>query len=670
MKKINKKRQKLLLSTTLKQLPNLVQLMNVMPLHIAILNASSVILAVNQAWRDFALANASNIDGLCEGANYLAVCTNAKDVNAEGADHFVSGMKQVLNGQLQEFSIEYPCHSPSEKRWFIGKITRFFANGAFRIIVTHENITQRKQMEENLKKSNAELQTLITIHKKAEEKFRLLLECAPDAMVIANNEGQISLINSQTEKMFGYKRDELCGQKIEILIPEQFRSKHPQHRLGYDSNPRIRPMGANIELSALHKNGKEFPVEISLSPLRTENEKFTIAAIRDITEKKKINNQLLRVQRMDSIGTLAGGIAHDLNNILAPILMGLELLRKRTDSEKNKKLFIILEEAAERGANMVRQILSFVRGVEGKYIETNISTIIIDVEKMVSETFPKSISIETFIADDLWTFIGDATQLYQVLMNLCLNARDAIIPNEGKIRIEASNISIDHYYSRMHFDVAPGQYVCVNVVDSGRGISSEYIDKIFEPFFTTKDIGKGTGLGLSTAFGIVKSHQGFMNVYSEIGKGTTFKIYLPISSNLQNQQNFTENEQTHELLMGNGELILVVEDELSIREITKATLEAYNYKVIVANDGTEALAEYVINKEHIKVVLMDMVMPHLDGQKTAEIMQKINPQVEIIMTSGFSINKTANVIGIKACLLKPYTAEKLLSAIKALLRAI
>jgi PAS domain S-box-containing protein len=662
-----KNKKNTLLSTALKQLPNLIQLMNVMPAHIAILDGNGTILAVNQAWYDFANTNSSSIDKLCEGANYLDVCMSAKSQGSEDANAFATALKQVLNGQLQEFSLEYPCHSPSEKRWFIGKISRFFASGAFRVIITHENITEHKKTEETLKKYNEKLETLVSKHEKSENRFKTLIEFAPDAIITVDSMGRINLVNVQAERLFGYKRDELFGEKIEILIPERFHNKHLQHRASYSASPRLRPMGANTELFALHKNGSEFPVEISLSPISTEEGNFIITTIRDITEKKKMNAQLLRVQRMESIGTLAGGIAHDLNNILTPILMGLDLLNKRTKEESSKNLIKTLELAAERGADMVKQILLFAKGADGERAEINIKQIVRDIEKLVSDTFPKSIAIEIIIQDDLWTLTGDSTQIYQVLINLCLNARDAILPNKGKITVELSNVNIDDYYSRMHFNVAPGQYVCLNVTDTGKGIAQELLDRIFEPFFTTKEVGKGTGLGLSTSLGIVKSHQGFMNVYSEVGNGTTIKTYLPILPKLETIQNQTPKENTIDSLIGNGEGILVVEDESPIREITKATLEAYNYKVLTASDGTQAIAEYATHRDNIQLVLMDMIMPNLDGQITTEILQRINPQVKVIMTSGFSIRKTASMPGIKASLIKPYPAEKLLKTIRDVL---
>ena len=323
-------------------------------------------------------------------------------------------------------------------------------------------------------------------------------------------------------------------------------------------------------------------------------------------------------------------------------------------------MLTILEQNCQRGANLIKQVLSFARGVEGERNPLQAKHVITEIEKVAKETFPRNIEIQTDIQKDLFTISGDATQLHQVIMNLSVNARD-VMPDGGVLSITASNFFIDENYVRMHKEAKVGSYVIISVSDTGSGIPSRIIDRIFEPFFTTKEFGKGTGLGLSTALAIVKSHNGFINVYSEIGKGTTFKVYLPaVKTEIQKE------EEQLKLYIGNGELILVAEDEGSIREITSSTLETYGYKVLTSSDGAEAVALYAQNKDKVKIVLMDMMMPVMDGYASIRAIRKINPEVKIIAVSGLAEKDKLAKIGsshAKAFLPKPYTAERLLKTI-------
>ncbi|MDL5502128.1 MAG: ATP-binding protein, partial [Candidatus Methanoperedens sp.] len=298
---------------------------------------------------------------------------------------------------------------------------------------------------------------------------------------------------------------------------------------------------------------------------------------------------------MESIGTLAGGIAHDLNNMLTP-MMSLHMLKEKFKDEQSQKLLTILEKNSRRSADLIKQVLSFSRGFEGERNPLQAKHLITEIEKVAKETFPRSIEIRTDIPKDLHTVSGDATQLHQVIMNLCVNARDAM-PDGGILNISAENFFIDENYAQMNTEAKVGSYVAISVSDTGIGIPPKILDRIFEPFFTTKEFGKGTGLGLSTALAIVKSHGGFINVYSEVGNGTTFRVYLPAT--LAEMQNVEEDQL--ELLTGHGEFILIAEDEDSVREVTISTLENNGYNVLAANDGADAVALYAQNKDKIKV---------------------------------------------------------------------
>ncbi|MEA5513404.1 ATP-binding protein, partial [Nodularia sp. UHCC 0506] len=347
-------------------------------------------------------------------------------------------------------------------------------------------------------------------------------------------------------------------------------------------------------------------------------------------------------------------------NVLAPIMMTAQLLESQMHDERSRRLLPILISNAKRGASLVNQVLSFTRGVEGERTLLQLKHLIIEIQQIIKETFPKSIEVTIQICPTLWTVSGDATQLHQVLMNLCVNARDAM-PNGGNLKILAENLVVDENYARMNIDAQVGFYVVITVTDTGIGITPEILERIFEPFFTTKETGKGTGLGLSTVIGIIKSHGGFVKVHSKPGNGSQFQVYLPA-------QNITETieEVEQSLPQGNGELILVVDDEAPIRDITKTSLENHTYQVITAKDGIEAIALYVEHQDKISLVLTDMLMPSMDGMTTIKTLQKINPNVKIIAVSGLATTekvKAAYDAGIKAFLAKPYTANQLLQII-------
>ncbi|MCB1278014.1 PAS domain S-box protein [Prosthecobacter sp.] len=387
----------------------------------------------------------------------------------------------------------------------------------------------------------------------------------------------------------------------------------------------------------------------------------------DVTEKRRMESQFLRAQRMESIGTLAGGIAHDLNNILTPILMSLTILRMKLSHPRDIELLNTLESSANRGADMVRQILSFARGVENRSMLLSPREIIRDIEHLILETFPKEIQLIVTCDDDIWNLEADPTQLHQVLLNLSVNARDAM-PDGGRLAISAVNLDVDAQFASMHPDATPGPYVVLEVSDSGTGIPAEVRDRIFDPFFTTKEVGKGTGLGLATTTGIVKSHHGFIDLSSQTGKGTTFRVFLPAKpSRTKIEARLAPSSGR----MGRGELILVVDDEFPILTATTHTLEAFGYRVVTAADGTDALATFLKNDEQPAAVITDMMMPNMDGPSLIQALLRIHPGLPIIGASGLNQQMQAQVssLGVTHFLSKPYTAGALLEALAALLGA-
>lgn len=501
----------------------------------------------------------------------------------------------------------------------------------------------------------------VTLRRQAEQKIReqaALLDVATDAILVRNIHNQILFWNKSAERLYGWKVEEAIGRNVEELL-----YKKPSSQL-QDALFTVVNIGEwRGELHHLTKDGKEIIVESRWTLVKDDNgqPKYILSVNTEITQKKQLEAQLLRSQRLESIGTLAGGIAHDLNNVLAPILMSVQLLQMKLRDPQTQRLLQTLENNVKRGANLLKQVLSFARGIEGKRTIVQIGIIIQEIEQIVKQTFPKSILCQIELPDNLWYVSGDATQLHQVLMNLVVNARDAM-PDGGSLTIAVENLVIDQDYAHINLDAQVGAYLAISVIDTGIGIPAEIQERIFEPFFTTKEVGKGSGLGLSTALGIIKNHGGFVNVYSEVGKGTQFKVYLPAFRYNTPVAPTSEFEPP----TGDGKLVLVVDDEAVIREITKSSLETYNYRVLTASNGVEAVAIYAQYQQQISVVLLDMMMPTMDGAIAIHTLQKINPHVKIIAISGYLSNQNlaeVSCMGVKAFLAKPCTAKELLQTI-------
>ncbi|HSE21958.1 MAG TPA: PAS domain S-box protein [Pyrinomonadaceae bacterium] len=505
----------------------------------------------------------------------------------------------------------------------------------------------------------------ITERKLGEERIRqqaALLDQAQDAILVRDLNQTILFWNKGAERIYGWLAEEAIGRNANDLL-----ATSPFSRLEEARKSVIDKGEWRGEFTQVRRDGAEIIVEGRWTLVKDDlGVPGSILVINtDVTERRRIESQFLRAQRMESIGTLAGGIAHDLNNVLSPILMAIDMLQLKVADESSDKWLQVLRSNAERGADMVRQVLSFARGVEGERVAVQPKHLIKEIIKILRETLPKSIEINHNVPNDLWMISADATQIHQVLMNLCVNARDAMSEG-GSIIIKAENAVIDENYARMHVEAAPGRFVLISVTDTGAGIPHEIQSRIFEPFFTTKEMTKGTGLGLSTALTIVKSHGGFINLYSEMHKGTQFSIYLPALDS-QNRSR-TSSQLKTDLPLGKGELILVVDDEESIREITKGTLETFGYRVLTATDGTEAVAIYADNKSDIAAVLTDMMMPFMDGPATIRALQRMNPDVRIIAASGLGARAgEASLAGVQIFLDKPYTAETLLKALAKIL---
>ncbi|MDF3056626.1 MAG: sensory box protein [Rariglobus sp.] len=491
-----------------------------------------------------------------------------------------------------------------------------------------------------------------------------LLDKAQDAILVRDLDHHITFWNKSAERLYGWTAEEALGRSIAKLLYEEPDAFHEATR-------QVVAKGEWIgELHQINKQRNRLVVECRWTLVRDDagTPRAVLAINTDITDKKKLEHQFLRAQRMESIGTLAGGIAHDLNNVLSPVIMAIDLLMMDERDPKKRSLLETVEANARRGADMVGQVLSFARGMEGRRVEVQLRHVIHDVEKISQDTFPKNIQIVTTLDHSLWPLVGDPTQLHQVLLNLCVNARDAM-PEGGRLAITAENVHLDAHYAAMNIEAKAGPHVVIEVEDTGTGIPHAIIEKIFDPFFTTKEVGKGTGLGLSTSIAIIKGHEGFIRVYSEPGKGTRFRVYLPAKPTAENPAAIAESTDRPR---GRGELVLVVDDEVAIRDITKQTLEAFGYQVLLAADGAEAVALYAAHRDRVAVVLTDMMMPVMDGPAAIQALIKINPAIRIIAASGITANSSvakAVGFGVKHFLAKPYTAGTLVKALREVLQA-
>jgi len=537
--------------------------------------------------------------------------------------------------------------------WF-EPLSSWFRVRAYRspqgLAVYFTNVTQEREAREQARVS--------------EERFRLLAQATNDAIWDWNLVSNETWRNDGFEKLFGYSAEERPS------ITDWSTRIHPDdHARVTDGIRRAIDDGSaswSDEYRFLRHGGAVAHVFDRGYIIRDAGGKPTrmIGGMTDLTERKKLEAQFLRAQRMESIGTLAGGIAHDLNNILTPILMAVGLLQEDETSLDRLDLLATIEASGRRGADMVRQVLAFARGVEGKRLQVNVRHLLRDVQKIIGDTIPKNIQVAFVAPHDLWTVNADATQLHQVLMNLCVNARDAM-PLGGILRVEVANLVLDEVYTGMLGALSPGPHLVISAADTGTGMSRETQERIFEPFFTTKDLGKGTGLGLSTVLTIVQSHGGAIDVLSEPGVGTTFKIYLPALSGAVADASAEVAPLPH----GQGELVLIVEDEEHIRTLTEKTLERHGYRVLPAHHGAEAVALYAQHRD-VAVVLTDVAMPVMDGFTTISALRAINPLVRVIASSGHATKEAharALLAGVTASITKPYTIDALLRTIHAVL---
>jgi two-component system cell cycle sensor histidine kinase/response regulator CckA len=470
---------------------------------------------------------------------------------------------------------------------------------------------------------------------RSENMLLALLESASQGIVSIDRRGRIVLVNRRAEEMFGYTREELLGARIEILLPEGRRTNHSRERDDYFARPRIRPMGIGMDLAGRRKDGSEFPVEVSLSNIETEEGVFGIAFVSDISQRKLMEEQLLHAQKMEAVGRLAGGVAHDFNNMLTVISgynrMILDELSPLDPLRGNAEEIL---KAADRAAALTNQLLAFSRRQILRPCVLNVNAAIGSTQKMLERIIGEDIQLDLKPAREVGNIRADPVHIEQAIVNLVVNARDAM-PTGGRITIESGNVHLDETYTRTHPGVQPGDFVMLAVSDTGHGMDSETRRHIFEPFFTTKESGKGTGLGLATVYGMVKQSGGDIWVYSEIGKGSTFKLYFPRVADAISEASASDIEPTR---AQGTETILLVEDEKAVRDLTFKMLRRMGYNVLAASSGAEALEISGSHTSAIALLLTDVVMPNMSGRQLADALSKTRPGLKVLYLSGYTEN--------------------------------
>jgi PAS domain S-box-containing protein len=511
--------------------------------------------------------------------------------------------------------------------------------------------------------------TDITERKRAEEQIReqaRLLDLAQDAIIVCDLEDRVQFWNASAERLYGWKAAEAVGRQIRELIYPKTTAFEQAKCLLLDRG------GWSGELEQVTKDKRRVLASSRWTLVRDAQglPKSVLVINTDITERKNLETRILRSQRLESIGQLAAGVAHDLNNIIAPILMSGPMLRLGLPPAEFEQTVNRIEKSAQRGAQVIKQLMTLGRGSEGRRGVVQLRHLIKEMLKIMEETFPKSIRVEPGVPRDLWTLTADVTQLHQVLLNLCVNARDAM-PQGGKLTLKAENLRLDQP-SAQNPEAKAGPYVLVQVMDTGTGIPAGVIERIFEPFFTTKEPGKGTGLGLATVLGIVRGHNGFIEVESEPGQGSKFKVYLPATPEVVVPDAV---ETLKAQPKGRGEVILVVDDEALLRETLRTILGNAAYQVLTANDGIEAVAAFSKHQNIIKAVVCNLMMPVMDGVGVVRILKRIDPKLNIITSTGLPDDPAQSekitelrALGVRTFLTKPYAADELLTALHEMLQ--
>ena len=536
--------------------------------------------------------------------------------------------------------------------------------------VRNSELVARVNTHLRLRRIQQGLETVVAVRaaqlRDSEKRYRRIFESMDEGYLLADLEGKILSVNPATLELLKWDRpDDLEGRSI---VDHVYVNPSDRERL----QAMFMRDGSVAGYVTQFKRRDGVPIEVDCNLHLLRNSSGTPIGIegtfRDITDRLRIERQSRHAQRMEAIGTLAGGLAHDINNLLAPMLMATVLLKDRLPDEHDREVLQVIENGARRGAGIARQLLTFARGGEGPRASVQPRDIVKEMLAIMRETFPRNIVIQERCSSDLRSVLADGTQLHQVVMNLCVNARDAM-PSGGTLTLTAANVELDEADVRGHEPAAPGPHVVLAVEDTGHGIPPEVMERVFDPFFTTKDAGSGTGLGLSTASGIVRAHGGFMSVRSELGRGSVFEVYLPASPDVAEvapAAGATLEQETG----GHHELILVVDDEEMICQMLRRTLTRRGYRVIVAPDGASAIRAFQDSHGEVRIVLTDVMMPGMDGFALIRALRAIEPGVKVVASSGLAEierREELTALGVRSVLEKPFTPSSLFETVERVL---
>ena len=559
----------------------------------------------------------------------------------------------------------------------------------------------RPEHAETIESLEAELVRL----RASESRYRHLVDAAPDAIVVVDQKACIVLINTQAEDLFGYRRDELIGEPIEILVPDAMRAQHRTHRDGYLAKPSVRPMGGQLELFGKRKGGRMVPVEISLSPIQTDEGMFVSAAIRDSTERRMVQaalrnardgleqnvrertrelelansaltsemaervqaeQALYQAQKMEAVGQLTGGVAHDFNNLLTVVMGNLNMLTQHLrDDPFASELIAAATKATQRGANLNRTLLAFSRRQRLTPVAVSLNQLVDGMADMLRRTLGETVRIEIQGDPDLPPALADPAQLEAALLNLAVNARDAMVEG-GTLSIETAAVVLDEHYVARELDLNPGPYVMLAVSDTGEGMPPDRIARAFEPFFTTKEVGKGSGLGLAMVYGFAKQSGGHVKIYSEPGMGTTVKLFLPVVD-ARGDACVETTSPTDRVQPQGEETILVVEDEADVRDLACRVLKRLGYKVIEAANGAAGL-EALKQNPGVRLLFTDVVLPGgINGPELAHSAAGMCPDIKVLYTSGYTGNAIQQLEALSSevrLITKPYSIDELACSVR------
>jgi len=622
--------------------------------HIAILDEHGTIIEVNRAWKQFARANQFHGERCGVGDNYFTVCGGAVGDFAGEAPPSAKGIRAVMTSVSDEFQLEYPCHGPHEQRWFTLRATRFDGAGAVRVVVAHENITARKQAEQQLQES--------------ERRFGDMLRHVELVSMMLDRDGRVSYCNDYLLRLTGWQREEVLGRDWFglFLPPDRLAELRVLHTELLANQPRA----WHYESEIVTRAGERRLIRWNNSILRsTRGEVVGTASMgEDITERKRLETQLFQSQKMETVGKLAGGIAHEFNSIMTAILGQSELLLG--DLPPGSPLVhnaTEIRKAADRAATLTRQLLAYGRKQILQPEILNLNVVLSNMAEMIRHLAGGNTDMRIVSSANLKSVKADVGQIEQVILNIVMNAADAM-PNGGKLTLETSNATLDEHYVSRFTDLQAGEYVLLAITDSGAGMSEEVKARLFEPFFTTKGVGRGTGLGLATCYGIIKQSAGHIAVYSELGRGSTFKIYLPQAEPLSKSALPPPESST---LPRGTETILLVEDDPALREMASALLRRLGYTVHTAGNGVEALTlAHQASTGHVDLLFTDIVMPHMSGKELADRIRALFSETKILFASAYTagaiVHQGTLNPGVEL-LQKPFTPSALAHKVRAIL---